>query len=259
MVVHRASTQKQQRALRPIVMCGPSGVGKGTLIQKLMDDFPGRFGFSVSHTTRAPRPGEEDGVHYNFVNKVDMEAEIAAGKFLEHANVHENIYGTSLASVRKVAAAGAVCILDIDVQGAEIVKQSALDAVYVFVSPPSMPELEKRLRGRGTEKEASIQTRMTNARKEMAKTSVRGFFHKVIVNDNLDKAYAQLCRVIDKEILAPQKRDGGKGGFFRDLSLPFSRVLKSLGASPASIAPMIATAVVVAVAIGGAAYLKQLR
>ena len=80
---------------RPVVICGPSGVGKGTLINKLMADHPGKFGFGVSHTTRAPRPGEENGVHYHFAEKAAMEADIAAGKFLEYAHVHENIYGTS--------------------------------------------------------------------------------------------------------------------------------------------------------------------
>lgn len=185
--------------LRPVVMCGPSGVGKGTLINRLMADFPGRFGFSVSHTTRAPRPGEEDGVHYNFVEKADMEADIAAGKFLEYAHVHENIYGTSLAAVEAVAKKGRVCVLDIDVQGAEIVKKSSLDAVFVFVSPPSMEELEARLRGRGTEKEESIQKRLANAAGEMAKTKVEGFFHAVIVNDDLDRAYGELKTAIDAQ------------------------------------------------------------
>ena len=185
--------------LRPVVMCGPSGVGKGTLINRLMADFPGRFGFSVSHTTRAPRPGEEDGVHYNFVEKADMEADIAAGKFLEYAHVHENIYGTSLAAVEAVAEKGRVCVLDIDVQGAEIVKKSSLDAVFVFVSPPSMEELEARLRGRGTEKEESIQKRLANAAGEMAKTKVEGFFHAVIVNDDLDRAYGELKTAIDAQ------------------------------------------------------------
>ena len=201
-----------KRSLRPIVLVGPSGVGKGTLIQKLMDDFPGRFGFSVSHTTRAPRPGEEDGVHYNFVQKADMEREIAAGKFLEYAHVHQNIYGTSLASVEKVAATGRVCILDIDVQGAEIVKKSKLNAVFVFISPPSMAELEKRLRGRGTETEESIQTRLANANKEMAKRNVRGFFDKVIVNDNLESAYTELRRVIDSKIIGSGKSQKATGG-----------------------------------------------
>lgn len=182
--------------LRPIVMCGPSGVGKGTLINRLMADFPGKFGFSVSHTTRAPRPGETDGVHYNFVEKSAMEADIADGKFLEHAHVHENIYGTSLAAVEAVATKGQVCILDIDVQGAEIVKKSTLDALFVFIAPPSMEELEKRLRGRGTEKEESIQKRLANAAGEMAKTEVDGFFHAVIVNDDLEKAYGELKTVV---------------------------------------------------------------
>ena len=185
--------------LRPVVMCGPSGVGKGTLINRLMADFPGRFGFSVSHTTRAPRPGEEDGVHYNFVEKADMEADIAAGKFLEYAHVHENIYGTSLAAVEAVAQKGQVCVLDIDVQGAEIVKKSSLDALFVFISPPSMEELEARLRGRGTEKEESIQKRLANAAGEMAKTKVEGFFHAVIVNDDLDRAYGELKTAIDAQ------------------------------------------------------------
>ena len=182
--------------LRPIVMCGPSGVGKGTLINRLMADFPGKFGFSVSHTTRAPRPGETDGVHYNFVEKAAMEADIADGKFLEHAHVHENIYGTSLAAVEAVATKGQVCVLDIDVQGAEIVKKSTLDALFVFIAPPSMEELEKRLRGRGTEKEESIQKRLANAAGEMAKTEVDGFFHSVIVNDDLEKAYGELKTVV---------------------------------------------------------------
>ena len=182
--------------LRPIVMCGPSGVGKGTLINRLMADFPGKFGFSVSHTTRAPRPGETDGVHYNFVEKAAMEADIAEGKFLEHAHVHENIYGTSLAAVEAVATKGQVCVLDIDVQGAEIVKKSTLDALFVFIAPPSMEELEKRLRGRGTEKEESIQKRLANAAGEMAKTEVDGFFHAVIVNDDLEKAYGEHKTVV---------------------------------------------------------------
>ena len=181
-------------------MCGPSGVGKGTLINRLQQEFPDKFGFSVSHTTRLPRKGEVDGVHYNFTNIPAMQAEIAAGRFLEHANVHGKIYGTSFAAVEKVASEGKICILDIDVQGAELVKKSHLDAVYVFISPPSMEELEKRLRGRGTEKEEAIQTRLTNAKGELAKRDIKGFFSKVIINDNLDNAYAELKAVIAVEI-----------------------------------------------------------
>ena len=181
---------------RPVVVCGPSGVGKGTLITKLMAEFPEVFGFSVSHTTRAPRPGEEDGVHYHFIEKLDMERAIEKGEFLEYARVHENVYGTSVASVRSVAEANKICILDIDVQGAEIVKKSALHAKFLFVSPPSTEELERRLRGRGTEKEESIATRMANAAKEMAKMDEPGFFDTVIVNDDLDRAYEEMKRAV---------------------------------------------------------------
>ena len=124
-------------------------------------------------------------MHYNFVEKAAMEKDIAEGKFLEHARVHDNIYGTSFAAVDAVSNAGRVCVLDIDVQGAELVKKSDLDAVYVFIAPPSMAELERRLRGRGTEKEEAIKTRLANAGKEMEKTKEDGFFNRVIVNDTI--------------------------------------------------------------------------
>jgi guanylate kinase len=180
----------------PVVICGPSGVGKGTLIAKLIAEFPDKFGFSVSHTTRAPRPGEENGVHYHFAEKKEMETQIANGEFLEHARVHENVYGTSVQSVKLVSQQHKICILDIDVQGAEIVKRSDLNAVFLFVAPPSLQELERRLRGRGTEKEDSIAVRLANASKEMAKIEVDGFFDAVVVNDDLDKAYAEIKKTI---------------------------------------------------------------
>lgn len=183
---------------RPVVICGPSGVGKGTLIAKLMEAHPGAFGFSVSHTTRAPRPGEEDGVHYHFAEKSAMEREIAEGKFLEHARVHANIYGTSLAAVEAVAAQGKICLLDIDVQGAEIVrtKHPQLRAKFLFVAPPSLDALEARLRGRGTESEESVATRMGNAAGEMAKMNEPGFFEAVVVNDDLERAYAEFEKAV---------------------------------------------------------------
>ena len=115
--------QRRQPAPFPPV-CGPSGAGKSTLIGLLRKEFPEDFGFSVSHTTRGPRAGEKDGVDYNFVNKADMELEIAAGHFLETAHVHGNIYGTSFEAVNRVSAADRICILDIDIQvrrGREVV------------------------------------------------------------------------------------------------------------------------------------------
>jgi guanylate kinase len=186
-----------------IVVCGPSGVGKGTLIGKLMAEHGDKFGFSVSHTTRAPREGEENGVHYHFAEHAAIEADIAAGKFLESAHVHGNIYGTSLAAVAAVGDSGKLAVLDIDVQGAEKVKASPIagSAFYVFVAPPSMEDLEGRLRGRGTETEEKIAMRLANAGAEMAKSQEAGFFNAVIVNGELEAAYAELKRVIEE--LAP--------------------------------------------------------
>eukprot|EP00892_Ulva_mutabilis_P002089 jgi/Ulvmu1/11881/UM081_0039.1 len=180
--------------LRPVVVIGPSGVGKGTLIGRLMEQHRDRFGFTVSHTTRAPREGEEDGVHYHFVTREAMERDIAAGRFLEHAEVHGNLYGTSTAAVHAVAAAGNCAILDIDVQGARQVRAGPHGghALLLFVAPPSLDELERRLRGRGTETEERVQRRLANAVAEMAASEEPGFVDAVIVNDDLDAAYSRL-------------------------------------------------------------------
>jgi guanylate kinase len=178
-----------------VVVCGPSGVGKGTLLNRLMAEHPESFGFSVSHTTRQPRAGEVDGVHYHFVKKEDMEAAITRGEFIEYARVHSNMYGTSVKGVEDVRAAGKTCLLDIDVQGAELVKKTNLDAVFVFVAPPSYEELERRLRGRGTENEETLKTRLANAQGELAYMYKPGFFDCVIVNDDVEKAYAQFKAV----------------------------------------------------------------
>jgi guanylate kinase len=163
-----------------LVICGPSGVGKGTLIERLKQEYPHAVGFSVSHTTRGARPGEEDGVHYHFVTVGQMEADIEAGKFLEYANVHGNFYGTSIAAVESVKKTGKICILDIDVQGARQCRQAQLPGTYVFVSPPSFEELEQRLRGRGTEAEDKIRKRLANARGEMDARSEAGLFDQQV-------------------------------------------------------------------------------
>ena len=117
---------------RPVVICGPSGVGKGTLLTRLMAEHPDSFGFSVSHTTRQPRAGEVDGVHYHFVKKEDMEAAITRGEFIEYARVHSNMYGTSVKAVEDVRAAGKTCLLDIDVQA------RAPRLSHVRAQPPAM-------------------------------------------------------------------------------------------------------------------------
>ncbi|CAN6935130.1 unnamed protein product [Brassica oleracea] len=183
-------------AEKPIVISGPSGVGKGTLIAMLMKEFPSMFGFSVSHTTRSPRCMEENGVHYHFTDKTVMEKEINDGKFLEFASVHGNLYGTSIESVEVVTDSGKRCILDIDVQGARSVKASSLDAIFIFVCPPSMKELEDRLRARGTETEEQIQKRLRNAEAEIKAGESSGIFEHILYNDNLEECYKNLKNLL---------------------------------------------------------------
>ena len=172
--------------LRPLAIAGASGVGKGTIIKKLLTEMPEVFGLSVSHTTRAPRPGELDGVHYHFVTQDQMHAKIAAGDFAEYAEVHGNHYGTSFESVRDVGNQGLVCALDIDIQGVDALKKSSLAPWSTFVTVPSLTDLEvrnhptgekhllqflsilqERLRGRGTETEETLRTRLNNASQEI--------------------------------------------------------------------------------------------
>eukprot|EP00747_Dinoflagellata_sp_TGD_P196277 gnl/TRDRNA2_/TRDRNA2_66155_c0_seq1.p1 gnl/TRDRNA2_/TRDRNA2_66155_c0~~gnl/TRDRNA2_/TRDRNA2_66155_c0_seq1.p1 ORF type:complete len:675 (-),score=184.51 gnl/TRDRNA2_/TRDRNA2_66155_c0_seq1:58-2082(-) len=179
----------------PLVICGPSGVGKGTLIKRLMETFPDKFGFSVSHTTRAPRPGEEDGKDYHFAKLEQMKVDVESGdKFIESAHVHGNIYGTSKAAVEDVRGRKQICILDIDVQGVKQVKEKSVwkETRFVFVAPPSFETLETRLRGRGTETEEKIQTRLKNARAELDYGQSEGTFDKVLVNDDLVVAEKEL-------------------------------------------------------------------
>lgn len=188
-----------------VVIAGPSGVGKGTLIEKLRAEFPKLFGFSVSHTSRAPRPGEENGVHYHFTTAEDILKDVKDGKFIEHAEVHGRHYGTSVAAVESVRKEGRICILDIDVQGCRSARKKDLVAKYVFVAPPSLKELEQRLRGRGTEKEEAIQTRLGNAQKEIDAKDEKGLFDCVIVNDELEKAYGELKDLLKEDIEAAAK------------------------------------------------------
>ncbi|XP_020574645.1 guanylate kinase 1-like isoform X2 [Phalaenopsis equestris] len=181
---------------KPIVISGPSGVGKGTLIAKLMKEFPSTFGFSVSHTTRAPREHELNGVHYHFTERSKMEKDIQDGKFLESALVHGNLYGTSIEAVEAVSDVGKRCILDIDVQGARSVRASPLEATFIFVRPPSFEELEKRLRARGTEAEEQIQKRLTNARAELEQAESNGLFDHLLINDELESCYQNLKKLL---------------------------------------------------------------
>ncbi|XP_060772547.1 guanylate kinase isoform X3 [Neoarius graeffei] len=152
---------------RPVVFSGPSGAGKSTLLKKLLKEFDGVFGFSVSHTTRKPRPGEENGKDYHYVSREDMQAGIAKGDFIESAEFSGNMYGTSKAAVQAVQAQNLICILDIDMQGVKSIKRTNLNPIYVSIQPPTMDVLEKRLRARQTESEDSLRKRLQAALMEM--------------------------------------------------------------------------------------------
>lgn len=181
------------KAARPLVICGPSGVGKSTLITRMTAAFPDAFGFSVSHTTRGPRPGETDGVNYHYVTREDFLAAKEKGEFIETAQFSGNMYGTSCKAVSDVQKAGKICILDIEMQGVMQLKAHPdLHPHFVFIRPPSMAELERRLRDRQTESEEAIQKRLDTAKKELEYGNVEGNFDVVIVNDDVDKASKDL-------------------------------------------------------------------
>ncbi|KAK3986533.1 guanylate kinase [Cladorrhinum sp. PSN332] len=178
---------------RPIVISGPSGVGKGTLYGLLFQRHPDVFTLSVSHTTRQPRQGEYDGVHYHFVTKDQFLALKAADGFVESAQFGDNFYGTSKATIAEQTSKNKVVVLDIEVEGVKQVKAATgFDARYVFIAPPSEEELEKRLRGRGTESEESVQKRLRQAKVELDQAKVEGFHDKIIVNNDLEAAYKEL-------------------------------------------------------------------
>ncbi|OLL22246.1 Guanylate kinase [Neolecta irregularis DAH-3] len=178
--------------LRPIVISGPSGrAGKSTLLNRLFDRHPHRFGFSVSHTTRLPRQGEENGKAYHFVTREEFAQLVTQNAFIEHAEFSGNLYGTTIAAVQAVAKDGKICILDIDMQGVESVKKTELNAPFLFIAPPSIQELERRLRQRGTETQESIRSRLDQARKEMDYAR-QGGHDKIIVNHDLELAYQEL-------------------------------------------------------------------
>lgn len=178
---------------RLFVISAPSGAGKTTLLREVMAKTPG-LAFSVSHTTRKPRPNEENGHDYHFVDRNEFEEIRAQGVFLEWAEVHGNLYGTSLPAAQQELDLGFDVVLDIDVQGAESIKKSGLiDAVSIFIAPPSMVELERRLRGRATDNEETITLRLVNAAKEIEEAKK---YEYLIVNDTFDEAIELLRAVI---------------------------------------------------------------
>ena len=177
---------------RLFVISGPSGAGKGTLLAELRKQRPD-LGLTVSATTRSPRPGEVDGTSYYFLSGEEFRRRIAAGEFVEWAEVHGHLYGTLVSEVKRLLAKGHSLVLEIDVQGALNVRKVYPDAVLVFIEPPSLQVLEERLRGRGTEDEASIELRLKNARHEM---ELADQYDVRIVNNTVDRAAQELGSVM---------------------------------------------------------------
>ncbi|XP_066487246.1 guanylate kinase isoform X2 [Tiliqua scincoides] len=190
---------------RPVVLTGPSGAGKSTLLKKLMKDYENVFGFSVSHTTRQPRPGEVNGKDYHFVTREEMQKEVSAGGFIEHAEFSGNMYGTSKAAVQAVQAQNLICILDVDMQGVKNLKKTDLHPIYISVQPPSIETLEKRLRDRQTETEESLQKRLNAACIDMELSKEPGLFDLIIINNDLEEAYSKLKAILAEEIQKAQE------------------------------------------------------
>jgi guanylate kinase len=174
------------------VITGPSGVGKGTLIRGLLDRVP-ELELSVSATTRLPRPGERDGVHYHFLSPEEFTARVAGGEFVEHASYSGNRYGTLRSELERRLRAGLPVVLEIEVQGARQVRAAMPEAVAVFIAPPSPEALRARLVGRGTDAPEQIDARMRTAEQEL---EAQPEFAHVIVNDRLEQATDELEAVV---------------------------------------------------------------
>lgn len=183
---------------RPVVLAAPSGTGKTTIARHLVERDPA-FVFSVSATTRPPRAGERDGVDYDFTDEEGFLAMVEEGELAEWARVHDRWYGTPVRNLRRAAEQGLFPLLDIDVQGAAQIRERVADAVLIFILPPSVDELVRRLRGRGTEGAAELRRRLRSALREL--DTVDSFDH-VVVNDDLEEAVARIGALA---------RDGARG------------------------------------------------
>jgi guanylate kinase len=190
-----------------LVLSGPSGAGKSTIIQAAADEI-GEYYFSISTTTRSPRVGEENGKDYFFVTKENFEEDIKAGNFLEYAQVHGNYYGTSLKPVRKALKERKLVIFDIDVQGHRLVREKMNDiTTSAFITPPTLNELEIRLRARSTDDEDVIRQRIENAKEEICAV---GEYDFTIINDTVDDAAKEFVIVAKAARLKQSQEDEEK-------------------------------------------------
>jgi guanylate kinase len=200
-----------------LILSSPSGAGKSTLSRMLMDWDP-TMRFSVSATTRAPRPGEVDGREYHFRSRAAFEAMVAAGEMLEHAEVFGHFYGSPRAPVEAAMTAGTDTVFDIDWQGGQQIKQSMRgDVVSVFILPPSIGELDRRLRSRGQDSDVVIAGRMEKSRDEISHWAEYDY---VLVNEDLERTFAQLKTVLEAERLR-RERQPALSAFVRRLNEEF--------------------------------------
>ena len=195
-------TRKKKERGQLIVLSGPSGVGKSTVIAELLGQRKDIY-FSVSFTTRAPRVGEADGVNYNFVDRAEFERMIAAGELLEHAEYVGNYYGTSMRVIEEKLAAGVDVLLDIEVQGAAKVRARCPGAALIFIIPPSFEELERRLRGRNTDSEEVITGRLQKAREEYRQIPSYDY---LVVNDSVSEAAGEIISILTAEACRTRNR-----------------------------------------------------
>jgi guanylate kinase len=202
-----------------LILSSPSGAGKSTMARRLMDWDP-TIRFSVSATTRTPRPGEQDGVHYWFHTQHSFRTLVASGGMLEHAEVFGNLYGSPRAPVEAAMAEGRDTLFDVDWQGGQQIRNSPLgkDAVSVFILPPSIAELESRLRGRAQDSDAVIAGRMAKSRDEISHWAEYDY---VLVNRTVDDTFAQLAAIVTAERLR-RDRQPGLSAFVRDLNEEFA-------------------------------------
>ena len=178
-----------------LIISGPSGTGKGTLVKKLMESDPS-IGFSCSVTTRAPRSGEIEGIHYHFIDDAEYDRMLAEDAFLEHATVHGHRYGTQKKQVEQMLACGKNVLLDIDPQGALSIMDHVADYVSVFILPPSFNALRVRLHTRNTDDPVEIERRLRNARREVLNI---GRYQYALINDDLELAFTQLQAIVNAE------------------------------------------------------------
>lgn len=195
-----------------VVMAGPSGAGKGTIYYEVLKRRP-ELRQSVSVTTRAPRPGEVDGVHYHFKTLDEYQEMIAKGAFLETASVYDNYYGTPKAPVYDMLAAGEDVMFEVDMYGARQIKKRYPESVMIFIMPPDFEILKNRLIARGTESEDSLKRRISSAKKELGEY---GIFDYIVFNDTVDRSVETVLGIIDAERCRIKRNQGRIDGLLQD-------------------------------------------